>query len=245
MKQYLAFFSLFPKLPREIRDMIWRHTLEPRTVELQYSLNHGFYTRTLLPITLRACPDSRNAIIKSYPLSFGSQLHSPDIVFNFSIDTLYFDTCIQPRVTQFLVSLSKTEMESVRYIAVDEVIDEDFKGTEYVSEDNAMETLRVASRVMTALKEVFIVLNVEWMLEDGMPCGSGPIILFEDIPYELQLYMWECGSHLQNGVSFSDYVSLANVDERTADGFDVDKVTSIYGWRPTDLPEVNPFWFDI
>jgi hypothetical protein len=124
MMPFLTSFELFPTLPTELRDMIWQHTLEPRAVEIQYSVKNGFYSTAKTPVVMRACPDSRNAVIKSYPLCFGSILHSPSIVFNFSLDTLYFEIDMQPRITQFLVSMSKTEVESIQPIAVDHVIAE-------------------------------------------------------------------------------------------------------------------------
>ena len=93
-------------------------------MELYYSLDHGFYTSVKTSIALRACPESRKSVSKSYPVSFGSRIHRPNIVFNLSLDTLYFDDYIQPRVTQFLACMPKDEMESLQYIAVDSLIDE-------------------------------------------------------------------------------------------------------------------------
>ena len=90
-KNFLESFTVFPKLLKEIRYMLWLHTLEPRVVEIEYSVKHGFYSRVNVPIAMRACPKSRQAVLQCYPLSFGNILHRPTVPFNVSLDTLCFD----------------------------------------------------------------------------------------------------------------------------------------------------------
>ena len=113
-KPFLTSFTLFPLLPVEIRDIIWRLTLPPRTIEVEYRADRGFYTRVTTPTALKVCSSSRKAVIDSYTLCFGNILHRPSILFNFSLDTLYFECSLQNRVCQFLVSMSGKLFRPVR-----------------------------------------------------------------------------------------------------------------------------------
>lgn len=242
IRPFLESFTLFPKLAVEIRDIIWRLTLTPRTVEISYNLNHGFYSRVKTPIALRACPDSRRAVIGSYPLRFGSNLHRPSIVFNFSLDTLYFDWG-NNRVCQFLVSLSDVELKGIQSIAVHEMSNEaiDF---EYAPEDDSLDLFKKASHVMPALKEFLIVydLGMDWH-GHGFPEGSGPIELFPDFTYELQQYMYREGIHLDDEDGESECQEPPN-SEHLTEGFDVPETRSVFGWRPTKLPMNTPPWWE-
>jgi hypothetical protein len=236
--------------------MIWRLTLQPRTVELEYSTVHGFYTRASAPVALKACANSRKAVINSYPLCFGSRLHSPHIVFNFSLDTLYFDNTIQARVTQFLVAMSKTEIENVQFIAVDVLIDhlegrayiDELRDRVYISEDDAVDTFALASHAMPALKEFLIVHKLEYRHSLGnvggsLPSGNGPMVLLEEVPYKLQMYMWSKGFYLRETGDFSDCLRVP-VTAPSIQGSFAPKVRDIFGWRPTALPEPPevPLW---
>ncbi len=87
-------FTIFPKLPIEIRQTIWKLTVRPRTVEIYRSTTRGYWSNVKVPTALRVNRDSRNAVSYLYPLCFGSVFHEPRIVFNFSMDILYFDDMI-------------------------------------------------------------------------------------------------------------------------------------------------------
>lgn len=62
VKPYLAFFTKFLDLPVEIRQMIWRLTLQGRNIEVEFHSDHGFYSRAIIPTALRVCRDSRTAV---------------------------------------------------------------------------------------------------------------------------------------------------------------------------------------
>ncbi|KAH7346513.1 hypothetical protein BKA65DRAFT_595005 [Rhexocercosporidium sp. MPI-PUGE-AT-0058] len=69
-------FTLFPKLPVEIKDMIWGYAminLPPRIVEVEYSTTKDkIIGATLAPPLLHVCSGSRKAALSVYePLSFG------------------------------------------------------------------------------------------------------------------------------------------------------------------------------
>ena len=115
---------MFPKLPIEIRQATWRFTLQPQAVEIAYTFNHGYYSHVGIPVALRINRDSCNAVGFLYPLCFGSILPKPRIVFNFSMDSLYFDEMIWTELPKFLVSLGDVELKQIQCIAVDRFIDE-------------------------------------------------------------------------------------------------------------------------
>ncbi|KAE9363576.1 hypothetical protein N431DRAFT_497409 [Stipitochalara longipes BDJ] len=99
---YLQEFTIFPKLPIEI---------------LQHSTTRGYWSNVKVPVVLRVNQDSRNAVGFLYPLCFGSVLHQPRIVFNFSMDTLYFEHWMWTEVPQFLTSLKDAELSQIQSIA--------------------------------------------------------------------------------------------------------------------------------
>lgn len=236
IKPFLDSFTLFPKLPKEVRYMIWEHTLKSRVVEIEYSVSRGFYSRAKIPIAMKACRESRRAVLKSYPLSFGNILHKPVVAFNFSLDTLYFELKMQLRVTEFLVSLTRSEAESIQSIAVDRLMEEAMEiGIEDVSPDRALDTFKAASYAMPALKEFFIVHNFADFYDGASPPeGNGPPMLFEEFPYDLQMYVWWEGFDTNNFDHFSDCQILPDLTSLTT-GFDVPKIGSVFGWRPTAL----------
>jgi len=95
---FLDSFVRFPDLPIEIRIMVWRFTLPSRTVEIDFNLKRGFYSRAKIPVALKVCKDSREAVstyifcnlsalatdfrqvIKFYSTCFGSILYDPRVV---------------------------------------------------------------------------------------------------------------------------------------------------------------------
>jgi hypothetical protein len=62
VKPYLTSFKKFIDLPIEMRQMIWRHTLEPRTIEIHFRIGGGFYSKNKTPVALKVCRDSRKAV---------------------------------------------------------------------------------------------------------------------------------------------------------------------------------------
>ncbi|KAM0151742.1 hypothetical protein ACHAPG_008080 [Botrytis cinerea] len=117
-------FTLFPKLPIEMRDTIWRLTLEPRLVEVRpkYEYRDVFYSTAPLPIAMTVCKDSERAVQSLYPKCFGSWLGPATIRFNFKIDTLYLDWKIQEHLMSFLLSISLQEAEKIQFLALDQYL---------------------------------------------------------------------------------------------------------------------------
>ena len=83
-------FTPFPKLPAEIRCMIWKWAMPPRTVELRYSWSvDKCWTVAKVPVTLRVCRESRYEALKVYSLAFGIHPNASKIYFNFPTDTIF------------------------------------------------------------------------------------------------------------------------------------------------------------
>jgi len=98
-------FTLFPKLPPEIRLKIWRYiTPGPRIVEIQYAtepkrlvesipgtlrpVGPGWISKDPQPIVLHICQESRMEALKRYQLALGT--YENLIYVDFSVDILYF-----------------------------------------------------------------------------------------------------------------------------------------------------------
>lgn len=83
-------FSLFRKLPAELRIQVWRFAREPRVVELRFNMpvTHC-WTPCALPTLFRVCRESRIETLKSCQLAFGLDNWTPRIYFDFDIDTLF------------------------------------------------------------------------------------------------------------------------------------------------------------
>ncbi|KUJ15140.1 uncharacterized protein LY89DRAFT_750399 [Mollisia scopiformis] len=143
----LTTFTYFPRLAIELRQMIWKLTLQPRVVELEFGnigfedqdsldssfesyggendeddrveLNSrkGFYTTTRNPIVMEVSRDSRNAVLHLYPKCFGSLWYPKCTRFNMAIDTLYIGSGLCKVVPLFFGILSKEERHGIQYLA--------------------------------------------------------------------------------------------------------------------------------
>lgn len=125
-------FTLFSKLPIELRTIIWKLALEPRVIEIRkfvvdcspaaetYEEDRGFFNFEAVPNVLQACQDSRRAVIAMYPLSFGSVWYKPRVRFNTELDTLYFDFDFFEHFPLFFSMLDGSSLaQKLRYVAID------------------------------------------------------------------------------------------------------------------------------
>jgi hypothetical protein len=178
---FLKSFPLFPKLPLEIRMMIWKLTLQPRILELQFSYIRGFFTKAKGPVALRVNQESRNTVKPLYPLCFGNVVYQPRVLFNFSIDTLFLEHDFQPQLLLFLASLKLDEMVQLKYLAVDTRIDTDYGDGEHADIDTEL-VIRNVVPSMIALKEIRLIIDLDYCPEIDIehPSGNGPMELFDD-----------------------------------------------------------------
>ncbi|KAF7867127.1 uncharacterized protein EAF02_009913 [Botrytis sinoallii] len=98
-------FTLFPKLPMEMKDKIWRMALEPRLVEVRpkEDIDDGFYSTAPLPALLTVCKDWERAL---------KHLLTP----------LYLDWKLQEHLTIFLSSISVEDAGKIQFLAMDQYI---------------------------------------------------------------------------------------------------------------------------
>jgi 2EXR family len=116
-------FTLFPKLPTEMRTMIWKLTLEPRMVEIDFDDEKGFYSKINYPVGLTVFQDSRQAVIGYYSLCFGSVWLPHKTRFNFSLDAIYLDKSFIEHVRLLFSSLMREEVKKIQYFAIDEMME--------------------------------------------------------------------------------------------------------------------------
>ncbi|KAE8452594.1 hypothetical protein EG329_013853 [Mollisiaceae sp. DMI_Dod_QoI] len=239
---FLDSFTIFPQMPIEVRQAVWKMSLRPRVIEIEYNKEHGFYSRVKPPIALSVCKDSRDAVEYLYPLCFGNVIHEPAIVFNFSMDTLYFDTAFGSHTVPFLFSLKQKEAENIQALAFDRSLDDYFD--EWIGwELEAINALEKYTRSMPALKEVYVVCRLDkWWHEHGFPEGGGPIELMESFSHDLQQYMYHELFHLDDEDGASDCQELPHYDD-LLESFQAPTKGAIWGWRPTDLP-LQPYPWD-
>ncbi|TAQ88097.1 hypothetical protein B7494_g3579 [Chlorociboria aeruginascens] len=228
----LTTFHLFPRLPTELRLHIWTLTLRPRTVDIRYYTD-GFHAPdadNTLPIALKVCRESRGYLLDSYPYCFGSRIHPPRLRFNFSLDTLYFDRSFEHYISHFFGILSDTEIQNLRYLAIDCVIPS-------LDNDHAshfMSIFQKAHEALTNLKELALVYDVEDLanLDTKIfsPRWDNPMELFHDLPEELKV----------EGLNLD---ALPDAPENQDVGrfakWEYPKFVPIYGWRRcpiTDRP---------
>lgn len=95
-------FSVFPKLPFELRLMIWRFCLPgPRNVGIKIRFKAGGFGGWVVrgniprpPVALQVCQESREEALRYYILSFGTNAHPATVYFNYQVDTLCFSDTI-------------------------------------------------------------------------------------------------------------------------------------------------------
>ncbi|TGO68893.1 hypothetical protein BOTNAR_0018g00150 [Botryotinia narcissicola] len=117
-------FTLFPKLPVELKDEILRLTLEPRIVEIRPKKNkpYEFYSTVPIPVVLTVCKDWEKAVLPLYPNLLDQALGAAGIKFNANIDTLYLDWKLQKHLTTFLLSISVKMGKKIQFLAIDQYI---------------------------------------------------------------------------------------------------------------------------
>jgi hypothetical protein len=180
----LTSFHCFEKLPAELRVLIWNLTVVPRVVDIKFDIDRGFYTLALTPIALRACPDSRSAIIHAYYPCFGTFLHQPRIMFNYSIDTIYFRANMQNEIMLLFSNLKQQEASCLQRIGIDEDINTDwYDGGDL--EVDAFEVLGSVVPKLPALKAVQLVANVAHRVHPDFSEGFGAVRFYESWPEDI------------------------------------------------------------
>jgi hypothetical protein len=121
----LTEFQCFPRLPAELRHMIWRNALPgPRLVELMYDEDIGACTsRSPLPICLWICSESRKEAKLFYHLFFATDRAEATIYLDPHIDEVYLGVGNfhpGPRsVLDLFLSLEPEDVSQIENLAID------------------------------------------------------------------------------------------------------------------------------
>ncbi|CZR62904.1 uncharacterized protein PAC_12801 [Phialocephala subalpina] len=161
----LTEFHPFTRLPIELRYTIWHLTLQPRVVEIEfqwkerYGINNedklyaSYYSRIPLPVALKVCRDSRNAVLPFYPLCFASFLSRPKIRFNLFFDTLYIDDTFGKHLFELLGNLNPIKMAGLQNMAIS-----DLAGSNYYEDDDKGH--KYWARLGTLIEKIFGLKNI-------------------------------------------------------------------------------------
>ncbi len=148
--QYLACeatFTIFQKLPAELRRMIWRHFLPgSRIVEIIWDEGTGVCRSPCpLPIALSVNKQSREVALECYKLCLGTLDAPAKVYFDMKVDQLYLGignivAFSDNPLVEFLGVLPQGELTHIRHIVLDEdLIQEDSplptKDIEFIAKD--------------------------------------------------------------------------------------------------------------
>ena len=135
-------FTLFPKLPKELRIKVWQFAArEPRIVEVCQSqdaqyITYGtprddwdsknsapFYSPTALPVILHINVESRTIALEHYSISFPHDSHPAQIYYNPAVDILYFPAwCFRYHIDHFEFVTPPEIKNTIRRIAIDNLV---------------------------------------------------------------------------------------------------------------------------
>ncbi|KAF4628282.1 hypothetical protein G7Y89_g9872 [Cudoniella acicularis] len=206
---------------------------EPRTVEIEFNEDRGFFSGTRLPVALKVCTDSRQSVLSSYPCCFGNIIYPPQVVFNFSLDTLLIYDHMQFQLLYLFLSLTTKELTHLQYLAVEKYADE----SDVCASVNPYTAIKKLTPKLSALKAVLVVTDLaDWGLISH-PTGNSPMELFEEWPDAL-MSQHNCLNTMfvdeMAGNYDCSYYALPDVDGSEFADICAPKVLSIWGWRPTE-----------
>jgi len=115
-------FTLFNKLPFDLRLMVWNLCIPPRVVEILFNRRTGVCRSTTpIPVLLHLNQEARYFALKHYQLAFGNDNCEPLIYFDFKIDTLYIGAgnveCCNPGY--LFTALGIQDTQKVKHLASD------------------------------------------------------------------------------------------------------------------------------
>jgi hypothetical protein len=136
-------FTIFSELPTELRIIIWKLTMAPRTIAVKIreigSLESiewplvDMYSPTPVPTALQVCRESRLEALYTYQLSFGtvmisrkekddhfSFIRSPQTYFSYEMDTAHFEYIGKTIHRQLPVAyLTDKDLANIRHVRAD------------------------------------------------------------------------------------------------------------------------------
>ncbi|KAH9219227.1 hypothetical protein DL95DRAFT_405149 [Leptodontidium sp. 2 PMI_412] len=232
-------FLLFPKLPLELRNLVWADAAsEPRYVDIHSSIvNSRFFSTSHVPALLHANAESRAVGLKHYKATFGFAARSseeeevsgcalePRIYVNWAADTI----CVMSLIRgAFGVSeiLEYAEGKAVERIAIRMGSGKGVTG----EETGATEWVSGAREVKAALRDFPFVDTVN------------TVILFYNRPariihHNLKLTKFRMKIDLDRFIDFNPETSSTLLDFEPVLDAMFDKVEKHTGWQLRDLDE--------
>ena len=173
--------TLFSNLPIEIKIQIWKLTLQPRIVEIEFTNKKAVYTKAKLPTAFYVSKESRAAVERLYPSCFGSVWHKRQTRVNFDLDTIFLNGDYYNDFCHFFTLAGYSELHLIKYIAIDD-------SCQYISNDETdeedFERLREIVESMEALEQLSVAHSAESFFENSLWTGqeNGMIQMYDTIP---------------------------------------------------------------
>ncbi|KAF8856675.1 hypothetical protein BDZ45DRAFT_691529 [Acephala macrosclerotiorum] len=177
----------------------------------------GFHIRVRTPAALEVNQDSRQAVLPSYELCFGSRWYVPRTRFNFRLDTLYTNHDMGKALPWSFNSLTDNEAAKLRYLAFDISL-WDVVGDSVVNEVGFKNNLRRSIKSLKGLEELFISRRAEWWFNDNIDEWGGSWVYFHDKSNRIQLL-----NELLPMLSFASEYGLPSECPPVFEGFMVNK----------------------
>jgi 2EXR family len=113
-------FTLFPRLPQELRLKIWQSTIEPRILPIKWSQQLSQCVTQDNPAILRLTHESREEGLKTYRPSFGTASNSQPVIYaNFTLDTVSFEwETAYGQLSHFTRGYLKTALKQVKSLTI-------------------------------------------------------------------------------------------------------------------------------
>jgi len=155
-------FTLFPKLPLELRRLIWRYSLPGPRIIYIYCWAPLCDSFCAMPTALHVNREARGVALELYKARFGlssAPERPPAIYFNSEIDTIYlgvgnFAQSFPDPAIFFLSLLNPPDLESIKHLAIDGKV-----GPLYPDEDE--EIVGLMRMGLKSLESVTIISNLE------------------------------------------------------------------------------------
>jgi 2EXR family len=137
-----SIFTLFPRLPTELRLKIWDAVAEePNNVELSctptasYLPDGRWFSHSKPPVLFRICSESRAVAMAHYDvLTFSPDMvgipYKGNLYINFAVDTLWVCADMHIKWARMLLSKNDQLKEKLKYLAVNEKIWKDLNQTD-------------------------------------------------------------------------------------------------------------------
>lgn len=200
----LSEFHFFPKLPLEMRLMIWKKTFPAaRAVLLQLEREpkdekgpeiFKLVSPCSIPVALKVCQESRTEAKRRYELGLANQFHEGRIYIDFEYDIVYMawrglrtgsEVDISPKLLSAL--LSKDEADKIQRMAVSSIYSEHPYELFHFQSFGGLKELSVEfeTREMPDRRDVTLIEEEEFKFQHGHPSFDDMGVLDRDFVLEI------------------------------------------------------------